>query len=71
MQHKICITTDRHISLNPRVWKEAKTLSEKGYSVSIVTQFITSRNLQRDERLLNDLGSKENYMAAVSLVKGE
>jgi glycosyltransferase involved in cell wall biosynthesis len=34
---KICIITTRHISYNPRVLKEADTLSAHGYEVSVVT----------------------------------
>src|SRR5437868_11781219 len=34
---KICIITTRHISYNPRVLKEADTLSANGYDVTVVT----------------------------------
>ena len=49
---KICIVTTRHISYNPRVLKEADTLHQAGYKVSVVT--VNNHSVQRsfDEDLM-------------------
>ncbi len=66
----ICIVTDRHLSTNPRVWKEAQVLSRNGYSVTIVTQFNSKEFITRDRELLQQLGLSVKYYAAVDISAG-
>ena len=49
---KICIITTRHISYNPRVLKEADTLSAYGYDVTVVTVNYHSGQRRFDEELM-------------------
>lgn len=71
MLRKICIVTDQHISSNPRVWKEATTLSEKGYEVVIVTIQNSEVHKQRDEFFLNKLGKSVRYLIADNQISSE
>jgi glycosyltransferase involved in cell wall biosynthesis len=49
---KICIVTTRHISYNPRVLKEADTLSAAGHAVVVVTVNNSDRQAAFDEELM-------------------
>lgn len=71
MQPKICIVTDQHLSANPRVWKEAGTLSRNGYKVVIVTIFNSRAHMERDRAILDKLGNDVVYIAAVNLIPNE
>lgn len=66
----ICIVTDRHLSTNPRVWKEAQVLSRNGYNVTIITQFNSKEFITRDRLLLQQLGLSVKYYAAVDVSAG-
>jgi len=55
----VCILSQSHLCRNPRVWKEAKLLSENGYTVTILTAIYSDRLLKEDEILL--AGSGINY----------
>lgn len=63
----ICIITDRHLSTNPRVWKEAQLFSESGYNVTIITQFNSAAFIKRDKDLINQLALNIKYLAAVDI----
>lgn len=71
MKKRICIVSDKHLCTNPRVWKEAETLVENGYEVSIVTRFTSAALRKRDEDMLQALSGKLNYIPAVNLIPGE
>lgn len=68
---KICIISAQHISTNPRVWKEAGTLSANGHEVSIVTIVNSSIHRDRDKAILDKLGEKVNYIIAANLIYQE
>lgn len=65
---KVCIVTEKHISDNPRVWKEANALTKAGYGVSVVTQFLTASSLVKDRELLNRINASFEYKPGISLV---
>ncbi|MDQ0967617.1 glycosyltransferase involved in cell wall biosynthesis [Flavobacterium sp. W4I14] len=75
---KICIVTQSHLSRNPRVVKEAISLSRAGYSVTILTSIYDNSLLQQDlallkgetieVRLISDL-SKRNYRSLIDRSK--
>lgn len=69
MASKICIVTDQHLSANPRVWKEALSLSKYGYDVSIVTKFNSHIHKKRDFELLERLPKDIKYIPAYSLIR--
>ncbi len=64
---KICIVSDKHLHTNPRVWKEANSLANKGYEVVVITQFSSVKSKLEDEKLLNRIGARFNYIAGVDL----
>lgn len=67
---KICLLTDQHICTNPRLWKEAKTFSNAGYQIVILSVYTTSFELQRDYKLLE--GTRNiSYVPVLNLIKGE
>jgi glycosyltransferase involved in cell wall biosynthesis len=49
---RICIATQSHICRNPRVLKEAVTLSKEGYSITVLTAIYSEKLLQEDLLLL-------------------
>lgn len=53
---------------NPRVWKEANTLSRAGYAVSILTVNYDAKKAGHDRELLDPA---VRYRAVVNLTKGE
>lgn len=55
-QKKICIVTTRHISYNPRVLKEADTLHNGGFSVTVVTVNNHMQQRKHDEALMQERG---------------
>lgn len=67
---KICIVSDKHLHANPRVWKEATTLANNGYEVSVVTQFSSVDSIKQDEALLTRLDAKFEYKAGVDITPG-
>jgi len=68
MIKSICILTQSHLCRNPRVVKEAKTLADAGYEVSILTTFAFKNLLKEDKTLIDTL--KINYQGVVNLIPG-
>lgn len=64
----IVILTGQHMVANPRVWKEANSLTLHGYKVTILTTWYDARLREADKALLHPL---VNYKAAVNLLRGE
>ena len=63
----IVIVTGQHVVANPRVWKEASTLTELGYKITILTTFYDSAKLEGDKALLHPF---IRYQAAVNMIYG-
>ena len=66
---KICIISHAHLTNNPRVYKEAVSLANAGYDVSIVTLLINNEIYQSDLKLLKDY--KIDYSHSVNLLPGQ
>jgi len=64
----IVIVTGQHMVANPRVWKEANTLAENGYRVTILTTFYDAVKKELDKELLHP---SIEYKASVNLIKEE
>lgn len=64
----IVIVTGQHMVANPRVWKEANTLAEHGYRVTILTTFYDAVKKELDKELLHP---SIQYKASVNLIKEE
>lgn len=62
---KITIVTGQHLIFNPRVWKEANTLCESGYEVTIFTTWYSTKYKQDDKLLLN---TSITYLPSFSLI---
>lgn len=69
MTKKICILTQSHLCRNPRVVKEANTLSKAGFDVTILTTFTFADLLEEDLKLIDT--SKINYKGVVNMIPGE
>jgi len=65
---QIVIITGQHMVANPRVWKEANSLAENGYKVTVLTTFYDSKKKVLDKVLLHP---SIQYKAAVNLIKHE
>ncbi len=66
---KICILTQSHLCRNPRVVKEARTLSLAGYEVVILTSFTDSRLLEEDVKLIADYNIK--LKGIINMIPGQ
>jgi len=62
---RILIISQSHLCRNPRVYKEATTLSEAGYDVMIITSVYSDELLQEDRELLK--GTTIRYEFAADL----
>lgn len=61
----ICIVTGSHLCRNPRVVKEAGTLSEAGYDVTVLGPVLTDEHYAEDRSLLS--GTRWDHRASVDL----
>ena len=66
---KICLLTDHHISINPRVWKEAFYYESRGWQVVILNKWQAQDLLERDRQILQ--GHAILYKPYLNLVKEE
>ncbi|MCB0698346.1 MAG: glycosyltransferase [Chitinophagales bacterium] len=68
---KICIISDQHLCANPRVWKEAKTLSDNHYEVVVVTQFTSASQYEKDREILEHYNIHAQYKSGLNLIPGQ
>ena len=66
---KVCLLTDHHISLNPRLWKEAFFYEQLGFEVVILSMWQWKDTFQKDMDLLK--GHNITYKAYLSLLPEE
>jgi glycosyltransferase involved in cell wall biosynthesis len=57
--------SDNHLSTNPRAWKEASTLAQNGYDVTIITVFSNENLIVRDNELLDRMPKGIKYVPVV------
>lgn len=69
MPVKICLLSDHHVCINPRLWKEAFYYEKKGYEVVILTMWQSKELLEKDLELLKD--HRVLYNAYLNLIPGE
>jgi len=69
MSLKICLLSDHHLCINPRLWKEAFFYEKAGYEVVILTMWQTNDLLQRDLEILK--GHQVVYKNYLNLIHGE
>ena len=64
----ICLLSDHHLCINPRVWKEAFFYEKKGFKVVIITKWQSYEHLQMDFDLLK--GHNIDYKCFLNLIPG-
>ena len=69
MAKRICLLTDHHICTNPRLWKEAISLSQAGFEVKIISIFTSAAKRVLDNNILKD--HKVELVAALNLIPSE
>lgn len=68
MKKKIVILTQSHLCRNPRVVKEANTLAEAGFDVSILTTFTFADLLEEDRQLIHP---RVELRGVVNMIAGQ
>lgn len=66
---KICLLSDHHLCINPRLWKEAFFYEREGYDVVVLTMWQSADLLRRDHDLLK--GHQIQYKAYLNLIPTE
>lgn len=66
MAKKICILTQSHLCRNPRVVKEANSLANAGFDVTIVTTFTYADLLKEDLKLIDT--TKIKYKGVINMI---
>lgn len=69
IRKKICLFSDHHVCINPRLWKEAFFYEREGYEVVVLTMWQSANLLQRDHDLLK--GHNIQYKAYLNLIPTE
>jgi glycosyltransferase involved in cell wall biosynthesis len=66
---KICLLSDHHLSMNPRLWKEAFFYEKEGFEVIILTMWQSKNSLEKDFQIL--AGHAISYQSYLNLIPGE
>jgi len=69
MDKRICILTQSHLCRNPRVVKEANTLANAGFDVTILTTFTYADLLEEDMKLIDT--NKIKYKGIINMIPGQ
>lgn len=67
---KVCLLTDHHLCINPRLWKEAFFYEKEGFEVVVLSMWQSADLLQRDFALLEG-HNRIVYKAYLNLIPGE
>ena len=65
---KVCLLSDHHICINPRLWKEAFFYEKLGYEVVILTMWQSNIFLEKDKQILR--GHNIEYISYLNLIPG-
>lgn len=69
MKKKVCLISDLHLCINPRLWKEAFLYEKMGYEVVILTKWQSKEYKLRDLELLK--GHSIKYLCFLNITPGE
>lgn len=69
MSKKVCLISDHHLCINPRLWKEAFLYEKLGFEVVILTKCQSDDLRKRDMELLK--GHNIRYEFFLNLIPGE
>jgi glycosyltransferase involved in cell wall biosynthesis len=65
---KICLLSDHHLCMNPRLWKEAFFYEMEGFEVVILTMWQSKDSLEKDLQILE--GHAISYQPYLNLIPG-
>jgi glycosyltransferase involved in cell wall biosynthesis len=65
---KVCLLSDHHICINPRLWKEAFLYEKLGHEVVILTMWQSSVFLEKDNKIL--IGHDIKYVTYLNMISG-
>ena len=65
---KICLFSDHHICINPRLWKEAFFYEKLGYEVVVLTMWQSNMFLEKDKQILK--GHNIEYISYLNIIPG-
>ena len=65
---KICLLSDHHICINPRLWKEAFFYEKLGFEVVVLTMWQSNMFLEKDKQILS--GHSIKYVAYLNIIPG-
>lgn len=66
IKKKICLLSDHHISINPRLWKEAFLYENLGFEVVVITMWQSNYFLEKDKKILK--GHDIKYISYLNLI---
>jgi len=66
---KVCLLSDHHLCINPRLWKEAFFYEKLGYEVVVLTMWQSNIFLEKDKQILS--GHSIKYKAYLNIIPGE
>lgn len=69
VKRKVCLLTDHHLCINPRLWKEAFFYEKEGFEVVVLSMWQSADLLERDRVLLD--GHRVVYKAYLNLIPGQ
>lgn len=69
LKKKICLLSDHHLCINPRLWKEAFFYEREGFEVVVLSMWQSAELLERDFALLE--GRRISYKAYLNLIPGQ
>jgi glycosyltransferase involved in cell wall biosynthesis len=69
MGKKVCLLSDHHLCINPRLWKEAFFYEKEGFEVVVLSMWQSDDLLQKDFEILK--GHTIIYKAYVNLIPGQ
>src|SRR5688572_13244837 len=69
LQKKVCLLSDLHVCINPRVWKEAFFYEKAGYAVVIITMWQSEELLRKDLDILQN--HRVEYRNFLNLIPGD
>lgn len=65
---KVCLLSDHHICINPRLWKEAFFYEKLGFEVVVLTMFQSQIFLEKDKQIIS--GHSIKYVAYLNIIPG-
>ena len=65
---KVCLLSDHHICINPRLWKEAYFYEKLGYEVVVLTMWQSKIFLEKDKQILK--GHYIQYISYLNIIPG-